>query len=69
VADWEAPSGEKWTVPLGISLGKVIMFGLLPVQLQVAGQYFVEKPTGGPKWNVQIQITPVIPRLINKTLF
>jgi hypothetical protein len=69
VADWEAPSGEKWTVPLGVSLGKVIMFGLLPVQLQVAGQYFVEKPTGGPKWNAQIQITPVIPRLINKTLF
>jgi hypothetical protein len=35
----------------------------------MAGQYFVERPTGGPKWNVQLQVTPVIPRLINKTLF
>ena len=69
VADWKAPSGEKWTVPLGVSIGKVVYFGRLPVQFQIAGQYFVEKPLGGPEWNVQLQITPVIPRLINKTLF
>ena len=24
--------------------------------------------TGGPDWNAQLQITPVIPRLINRTL-
>jgi hypothetical protein len=69
LADWKAPSGEKWTVPLGLSIGKVVMFGQLPVQIQVAGQYFVERPEFGPKWNVQLQVTPVIPRLINKTLF
>ena len=27
LADWKAPSGEKWTVPLGVSLAKVVMFG------------------------------------------
>jgi hypothetical protein len=69
LADWEAESGERWTVPLGASLGKVVKFGMLPVQVQMAGQYFVERPTGGPKWNVQLQVTPVSPRLINKTLF
>jgi hypothetical protein len=69
LADWKASSGEKWTVPLGLSVGKVVMFGRLPVQVQIAGQYFVERPTGGPKWNVQLQVTPVIPRLIKKTLF
>ena len=69
LADWKQPSGEKWTVPLGLSLGKVVMFGRLPVQIQLAGQYFVEAPTGGPEWNVQLQITPVIPKLITKTLF
>jgi hypothetical protein len=56
-------------VPLGLSVGKVIKFGMLPVQVQIAGQYFVHRPEGGPKWNVQLQVTPVIPRLIKKTLF
>lgn len=68
-ADWKAPSGERWTVPLGLSVGKVVKLGILPVQVQLGGQYFVERPTAGPKWNVQLQITPVIPRLINRTLF
>jgi hypothetical protein len=69
LTDWQAPGGERWTVPLGLSLGKVVKLGILPVQIQIGGQYFVESPTGGPKWNLQLQITPVIPRLINKTLF
>ena len=69
LADWKAQSGERWTVPVGLSLGKVVWCGPLPVQFQVGGQYFVERPTGGPKWNIQLQITPVIPRLINKKLF
>jgi hypothetical protein len=47
----------------------VVFLGRLPVQLQIAPQYFVERPEGGPKWNLQLQITPVIPRLIKKTLF
>jgi hypothetical protein len=69
LADFKAPSGQKWTVPLRLSIGKVAFLGKLPVQVQIAGQYFVERPTGGPDWNVQLQITPVIPNLITKTLF
>jgi hypothetical protein len=69
LADWEAPSRDVWTVPLGLSVGKVVKFGILPVQIQLGGQYFVEKADVGPDWNVQLQITPVIPRLIKRTLF
>ena len=69
LADWKASGGDVWTVPLGLSVGKVIMFGKLPVQVQIAGQYFVERPKFGPEWNIQLQLTPVIPRLIKKTLF
>ena len=68
-ADWTAPSRDVWTVPLGLSVGKVVMFGPLPVQVQIAGQYFAVRPTGGPEWNVQLQLTPVIPRLIQEVLF
>jgi hypothetical protein len=69
LADWTAPSRDIWTVPIGLSVGKVIKVGILPVQVQIAGQYFVERPQGGPEWNVQLQVTPVIPRLIKKPLF
>jgi hypothetical protein len=69
LADWKASGGNVWTVPLGLSVGKVVIFGRLPVQVQIGGQYFVERPEFGPKWNVQLQVTPVIPRLIKKTLF
>jgi hypothetical protein len=69
LADWKARSGERWTVPLGLSVAKVVMLGKLPVQIQIGGQYFVERPTGGPEWNVQLQVTPVIPKLITGTLF
>jgi hypothetical protein len=69
LADWTAPGRDVWTVPLGLSVGKVIKIGMLPVQVQIGGQYFVVRPDGGPEWNVQLQVTPVIPRLIKKTLF
>jgi len=69
LADWTARGGDVWTVPIGLSLGKVIKLGILPVQVQIAGQYFAHRPEGGPEWNVQLQLTPVIPKLIQKTLF
>ena len=69
LADWTAPDRDIWTVPLGLSIAKVIKVGMLPVQVQLGGQYFVVRPRGGPEWNVQLQVTPVIPRLIKKQLF
>ena len=56
-------------MPVGLSVGKVVKLGILPVQVQLGGQYFVEKPKGGPEWNVQLEVTPVIPKLIKGTLF
>ena len=69
-SNWTAsPSRNIWTVPLGLSVGKVMKIGILPVQVQIGGQYFVARPDGAPEWNVQLQVTPVIPRLIQKPLF
>lgn len=30
-ADWEKPSGEQWTIPLGDDIGKLARFGKQPV--------------------------------------
>jgi len=70
LVNWEAPSNNRWTVPIGVGIGKVIKFGNLPVKFQLAGQYMVTQPDPvGQRWNIQIQITPVIPKLIQGVLF
>ena len=70
LANWEAPSNNRWTVPIGVGVGKVVRFGRLPVKIQLAGQYMVTQPDPvGQRWNVQIQLTPVLPKLIQGTLF
>ena len=70
LANWEAPSNNRWTVPIGVGVGKVVRFGRLPVKIQLAGQYMVTQPDPvGQRWNIQIQLTPVLPKLIKGTLF
>jgi hypothetical protein len=71
LANWKADkAGDVWTVPLGLSVSKVLKFGKLPVRIALAGQYMVHHPdVGGQKWNIQLMVVPVIPKLIKGTLF
>jgi hypothetical protein len=70
LANWNAPSEDVWTLPVGLGLGKVVKFGRLPVKLQLAVQYMPIHPRiSGQEWNVQVQITPVIPKLVKGVLF
>jgi len=69
LADWKASSGNKWTVPIGVAIGKVVKLGRLPIKISLAGQYMVIHPDGGQEWNIQLQLTPVIPKLIQEPLF
>ena len=69
LADWKASSGNKWTVPIGVAVGKVVKLGRLPIKISLAGQYMVIHPDGGQEWNIQLQLTPVIPKLIKEPLF
>jgi hypothetical protein len=67
--DWKARHGNRWTVPAGLALGKVVKFGILPVQIRAGAQYIPISPEFGPKWNFTLQITPLIPRLIKNPIF
>ena len=70
LADWTAPSEDVWTVPVGLGLGKVVKLGRLPVKINLAVQYMPVHPRiSGQEWNVQVQITPVIPKLVKGVLF
>ena len=70
LANWKAASGDVWTVPVGLGVGKVVKLGRLPVKLELSLQYMPVRPSNtGQEWNVQVQITPIIPKLIKGTLF
>ena len=70
LANFNGTPGNVWTVPIGVGVGKVVKFGRLPIKLQLAVQYMPVRPdVFGQEWNVQIQITPVLPKLIKGTLF
>ena len=70
LANWNAPSEDVWTVPVGLGLSKVVKLGRLPIKVQLAVQYMPVHPRiSGQEWNVQVQITPVLPKLIKGTLF
>jgi hypothetical protein len=69
LANWQADSGNIWTVPVGLSVSKVVRLGRLPVKFSVAAQYMPIHPDSfGQHWNIQFQIIPVIPKLIKGTI-
>ncbi len=53
-ANWEAESGEKWTLPFGG--GRVFSIGRQPVNMQAQAFYNVEKPSFGADWQLRLQI-------------
>ena len=70
LADWKAPSNNRWTVPIGVELGKVVKLGRVPVSIALAVQYMPIRPDNvGQQWNFQLALTPVLPKLIKEPLF
>jgi hypothetical protein len=68
--DWKARGGERGTFGIGPQVGKMCRCGGLPTLIQLQVQYYPIRPdVGGPKWNIQLQVTPTIPALIKKALF
>lgn len=68
--NWYASDGNKVTFPIGLNVAKVQKIGPLPVKFAVQGQYMPVSPSVfGQRWNIQVSITPVIPKLIKGNLF
>ena len=47
-ANWEADSGNRWTVPLGGGFGKIFRIGNQPMNAQLQGFYHVEHRNSAP---------------------
>lgn len=58
----EAPSGQGWTIPLGVGITKTEIIGDTPWKFGIEYWDYVEKPdTFAPDWQVRFTIAPVVP--------
>jgi hypothetical protein len=61
-ANWEATSGNKWTVPFGGGFGKVFKMGTQNVNAQIQAFYNVKRPDNGPQWQLRLQFQLLFPK-------
>ena len=62
LADWNAPSGDRWTVPFGGGGGKIFAIGKQKMNAQIQVFYNVESPAGGPNWQLRVQLQFLFPK-------
>jgi hypothetical protein len=55
-SDWTARPGQKWTVPVGGGMGRILKVGSQPINARVQFWKDVEQPKGGPSWTMQAQV-------------
>jgi hypothetical protein len=68
--DHEASSGNKWNVPVGLTVAKTTRIGGVPVKLQLALEYsVVSQDAFGQVAQLRLNIIPVIPSLIKNPIF
>ncbi len=61
--DAHAPSGEKWTVPIGGGVGKAFHVGKLPLNAYVIGYNNVVKPTDdSSNWQLEAAVVFMFPK-------
>ena len=61
-ANWDADSGDRWTIPVGGGIGKIFKIGKQPVNGQVSAYYNVEKPKFGADWQLRLQLQFLFPK-------
>lgn len=66
----KATSGNKWNVPIGLTVAKTTKFGKLPVKFQLGIEKSIKRQDDfGQDWQVKLNIIPVIPSLVKNPLF
>jgi hypothetical protein len=54
-ANWEAASGNQWTVPYGGGVGRIMKLGFQPVALTAQFYGNAVHPIGTPAWTMRLQ--------------
>ena len=63
IAKWENDSDNRWTVPVGLGVGKAMKMGNTPFTAQIHGYYNVERPElNDERWQMRVQVQWLFPR-------
>ena len=65
-ADWEATSGNVWTVPFGGGIGRIKKVGFQPMSFVAELYGNAVHPEGASPWGLRIQISLLFPKLTPK---
>src|SRR5215203_1245922 len=60
-ANWDAPGGEEWTVPLGAGISKTTSFNRRPMSFAVQYYHNVEHPTASAGDQLRVQVSFLYP--------
>lgn len=60
-ADWRAGAGDKWLVPVGGGVGKLVDIGSRPVDFAATFYRNVAAPNGMPSWQMNFTMTLLFP--------
>jgi hypothetical protein len=62
MADWTAPSGQQWTVPVGGGFGRVFRINRQAYNASVAAYYNAVHPDEAADWQLRVQFALLFPR-------
>jgi hypothetical protein len=61
-SNWNAESGDQWTIPFGAGIGKIVKLGgKLPLNLQAGAYYNAVKPEYGADWQLRAMVVVLLP--------
>jgi hypothetical protein len=63
-ADWNAPGGTFWLVPIGGGIGRIMRLGFQPVNVSVLAYGNAKRPDNflSPTWQLKFQIAFLYPK-------
>lgn len=61
-ANWEADSHNRWTVPFGGGVGRLVKYDKVPVDYKLTAYWNAEKPEFGPDWSLQFTVKFLFPQ-------
>jgi len=60
-ADWKADEKNRWLVPVGGGVGKILTIGRQQMSAVVESYYHARSPEIGPDWQLRLQFTLLFP--------
>jgi hypothetical protein len=61
-ANWDAPDGEEWTIPLGLGISRTTVFNRRPMSLGLQLYRNVERPSSAAETQIRAAVSYLFPK-------